>query len=436
IVSCLIIDDYDSSVDIIFNDNNNLIQKYFNYAFKGLLRWDAFYFLHISEEGYIYEQEFAFFPLLPLLARILGDFAFIPLGYFLTYTQVLFLSGVLITNICFVLASINLYKLSLILFKDEKFAFISSIFYILTPSCIFMTSMYTESLFGFLSFFGMRLFYENKLFFASLIWCLASFTRSNGIVYIGFYVYEVIKDYFNINGNNGVSNSVGGIVSCLIIDDYDSSVDIIFNDNNNLIQKYFNYAFKGLLRWDAFYFLHISEEGYIYEQEFAFFPLLPLLARILGDFASFTRSNGIVYIGFYVYEVIKDYFNINGNNGVSNSVGGTFKIIFYYIKIILLGLISISGFIIFQTYGYYQYCTDNSLEREWCNSYLIYSFVQSYYWNCGFFKYYEFKQIPNFLLAMPMISLSVYGIFTYIKYDINRIFTLGLTKKKSVKEGK
>ncbi|CAJ0841925.1 9669_t:CDS:2, partial [Entrophospora sp. SA101] len=226
------------------------------------------------------------------------------------------------------------------------------------------------------------------------------------------------------------------IVSCLIIDDYDSSVDIIFNDNNNLIQKYFNYAFKGLLRWDAFYFLHISEEGYIYEQEFAFFPLLPLLARILGDFASFTRSNGIVYIGFYVYEVIKDYFNINGNNGVSNSVGGTFKIIFYYIKIILLGLISISGFIIFQTYGYYQYCTDNSLEREWCNSYLIYSFVQSYYWNCGFFKYYEFKQIPNFLLAMPMISLSVYGIFTYIKYDINRIFTLGLTKKKSVKEGK
>ncbi|CAJ0828601.1 17929_t:CDS:2, partial [Entrophospora sp. SA101] len=324
IVSCLIIDDYDSSVDIIFNDNNNLIQKYFNYAFKGLLRWDAFYFLHISEEGYIYEQEFAFFPLLPLLARILGDFAFIPLGYFLTYTQVLFLSGVLITNICFVLASINLYKLSLILFKDEKFAFISSIFYILTPSCIFMTSMYTESLFGFLSFFGMRLFYENKLFFASLIWCLASFTRSNGIVYIGFYVYEVIKDYFNINGNNGVSNSVGG----------------------------------------------------------------------------------------------------------------TFKIIFYYIKIILLGLISISGFIIFQTYGYYQYCTDNSLEREWCNSYLIYSFVQSYYWNCGFFKYYEFKQIPNFLLAMPMISLSVYGIFTYIKYDINRIFTLGLTKKKSVKEGK
>ncbi|CAJ0759365.1 13631_t:CDS:2 [Entrophospora sp. SA101] len=253
-------------MSILFNNTSNISNIILIALFSRLLRWDAFYFLHISEEGYIYEQEFAFFPLLPLLARILGDF--------------------------------------------------------------------------------------------------------------------------------------------------------------------------GLLRWDAFYFLHISEEGYIYEQEFAFFPLLPLLARILGDFASFTRSNGIVYIGFYVYEVIKDYFNINGNNGVSNSVGGTFKIIFYYIKIILLGLISISGFIIFQTYGYYQYCTDNSLEREWCNSYLIYSFVQSYYWNCGFFKYYEFKQIPNFLLAMPMISLSVYGIFTYIKYDINRIFTLGLTKKKSVKEGK
>ena len=98
--------------------------------------------------------------------------------------------------------------MTLILFKDEKFAFISSVFYILTPSCVFMSSMYTESLFGFLSFFGMRLFYENKLLLASLIWCLASFTRSNGIIYIGFYIYEIIKDYFDIDGKNGVNDDI------------------------------------------------------------------------------------------------------------------------------------------------------------------------------------------------------------------------------------
>ncbi|TPX71165.1 hypothetical protein SpCBS45565_g01353 [Spizellomyces sp. 'palustris'] len=36
------------------------------------------------------------------------------------------------------------------------------------------------------------------------------------------------------------------------------------------------------VRWDAVYFLKIAEAGYTYEQEFAFFPGLPLLMRALS----------------------------------------------------------------------------------------------------------------------------------------------------------
>lgn len=40
---------------------------------------------------------------------------------------------------------------------------------------------------------------------------------------------------------------------------------------------------KPFLRWDALYFLHLSRDGYVYEHDFAFFPLLPLSSRFLGQ---------------------------------------------------------------------------------------------------------------------------------------------------------
>src|SRR5437763_5830782 len=78
------------------------------------------------------------------------------------------------------------------------------------------------------------------------------------------------------------------LISKFILDDYDSSVDVILkSQESTIIQKIFNGCFRVFLRWDTFYFTHISEEGYVYEQEHAFFPLLPLLARGLSDSGKF-----------------------------------------------------------------------------------------------------------------------------------------------------
>lgn len=290
---------YDSSAEIQLASTSKHLLNVF-------LRWDALYFLHIAEEGYVYEQETAFFPLLPLLSRILANTAFLPLQQILGERYTLLLAGVTIANVSFVLAAGALYKLTITLLPGNKrLAFVSSIAFCLSPPAMFMSSFYTESLFAFFSFTGMRWVAQRKYLYASIIWGLTSTVRSNAIVYCGFFYYDLI--------------------------------------------------------W----------------------------IRL-----------------------------IKGKNFI---IG--------LIQSLLYTLIAFSGFSLFQYYGYMHFC---SLDRPWCSRSipLLYSFVQKEYWGNGFLAYYTINQIPNFVLATPIILLSIFGLKTYIKTDASQFFSLGLVSKR------
>ena len=106
------------------------------------------------------------------------------------------------------------------------------------------------------------------------------------------------------------------------------------------------------------------------------------------------RSNGILNAGILAYCILK------GSSRQDLLKRG--------LKVFLLCGLSVLPFLAYQAYGYYVLCASDDA-RPWCSWRLplSYSFIQQHYWNIGFLRYFEVKQIPNFLLALPVFLLAV-----------------------------
>lgn len=77
----------------------------------------------------------------------------------------------------------------------------------------------------------------------------------------------------------------------------------------------------------------------------------------------------------------------------------------------LLGMvICLAPYVTFQAYGYQQFCLQGEYSPSWCHKRIpqLYGHVQEVYWENGLFSYWQLKQIPNFLLAAPILSFSFY----------------------------
>lgn len=73
--------------------------------------------------------------------------------------------------------------------------------------------------------------------------------------------------------------------------------------------------------------------------------------------------------------------------------------------------------------GYGAHCeTASHIRPSWCenasSSFSLYAWTQRRHWNVGPFHYYEVKQIPNFLLAAPILILSIAAVITWIENSI------------------
>ena len=146
------------------------------------------------------------------------------------------------------------------------------------------------------------------------------------------------------------------------------------------------------------------------------------ISSLLIAGATATRSNGIVLIGFIVYHhmvrVLKEF-------DPRNSILGTgLKILRHGFEMMLQVCIALLPFVAFQVYSYHQFCPNPTKTNiTLCNATLPlpYSYVQSEYWELGFLKFYELKQLPHFISATPMFILAGIPLWRYFKVTITNI---------------
>lgn len=181
--------------------------------------------------------------------------------------------------------------------------------------------------------------------------------------------------------------------------------------------------------------------------------------------STLARSNGLVNIGFPIYLGLKSLCNLALAKEGKRQQKPNVRLLFHTLKLITLRswfdmlstiIILIFPFLLLQVYIYVKFCTsipDRSLlpnhvlhyamennlilpgakDTEWCNASvpLAYSYVQKTYWNVGFLRYYQFKQIPNFMLALPILYIILKCVNEFVCEYKNELFSLGFFETRS-----
>jgi Gpi18-like mannosyltransferase len=143
-------------------------------------RWDTGWFLSIARRGYsvepLYQQytNLPFFPLYPQLMRVLTSL--VPNGS----DQDFLLAGVIISNVCLLVALVFLRKLVLLDF-DDCVARRTLLYLLVFPTSFYFSAVYSESLFVMLTV--MTFYYARKdtWWLAGLCGGLSALTRSVGV---------------------------------------------------------------------------------------------------------------------------------------------------------------------------------------------------------------------------------------------------------------
>ncbi|KAJ8077061.1 ER membrane glycoprotein subunit of the GPI transamidase complex-like protein [Marasmius tenuissimus] len=151
-----------------------------------LLRWDAFHFASIVEDGYIYENQWAFFPGVPFIMRH-GQQV---IEYLTGYSD-LMLGGAILAMACD--TTRTMYHLSLHHLGSQKLAYLATLLSLLPSSpATLRLAVYAEPFFTYFAYKGMLSCARSQYLMASLYFALAGTFRSNGMLLGGFLLWDLV----------------------------------------------------------------------------------------------------------------------------------------------------------------------------------------------------------------------------------------------------
>jgi hypothetical protein len=153
--------------------------------------WDSYWYINIAEGGYSAEvgtsfsetqANYAFFPLYPMLMRLIGT----------VMGENYFIAGIIISNVCLIIACYLLYRLVQLKFDREN-ALQSVKFLLVSPTAFILSGVFTESLYLMLAILCFYLAEKKQWLLVGIAGFFLALTRSVGVLIVVPMLYEYLK---------------------------------------------------------------------------------------------------------------------------------------------------------------------------------------------------------------------------------------------------
>jgi phosphatidylinositol glycan class V len=128
--------------------------------------------------------------------------------------------------------------------------------------------------------------------------------------------------------------------------------------------------------------------------------------------ATLARANGALLAGFVCYGALFPLFARAFRSRSALALAAPRELVWAALRAAGPAALAVAPLGAYLAAAYAQYCTgagagSPATARPWCSAALpnVYVFVQEAYWDNGLLRYYQAKQVPNFVLAAPSALL-------------------------------